>query len=1547
MALGDSSFQRYLAALNAEYERLATENNELRRELHKDPLWKLRRSSTDSNPPPQPILAYAATPSTSVPGELPADPLWQIRGEDCEIIEPVKAITAYELDDYAEKRDKSPSGKSVPPGSPKKMSVRDYKRQNSRWIDDEESEDSPTFLLMLDVIPAVVIMLSAAVAGLSADIHPESPIWQAFEIFFTVFFVGEICVKLRVFGVREYLVGKDWYWSWFDILCVVLALVDLAVTYGTMDSAASDSGSLSSLKMLKLARLGRIIRLLKFKIFQELKLMIQGVFTGLRVLTWAVILLVTSMYLLGVITRTFFDQYDEFSTVPAAMFTSFRCVTDGCTAYDGTPLQEKLRRDSDMGGVLMMMYILLFLFVTIGIFNLIMAVFIDNVTDGSTKKRQRQLGANAPKTEWLISSVLRNIILTKILHKEAEEEMMNGDYHTHGRRPSKILKEKLGALQEMYGYKPHTVHEYEQLTNKIRKEMATRNVVVTREEFNHWLSGEKELITTLDDSEIDLSCKSDLFDVLDADLSGELEFEEMIDGLLKCRGPASKTDIIEHGLISYNVARDHGHSLAAGTPFRAPSGGGGVEPIHTYVSMCSPKSSGNCSESLNLCPFAIPMPPSTCRYPSSNEHERRLTTISHRHNAVQLVMSQPDDVGSLAIVVRGAFCKSHDSGAGNRAQNKSQSHPVLLKAVQLLADLGEDRLETNIIMQSAAITACEKGGAWQTALRLLRDLNQTRISPDVIMYNATMSACEKGEQWAQALSLLLDLRVSQLEADVISYNSVISACGKGENWQKAVGLLRDLQQLRLQATIITYNAVISAFGQGHEWQRAVGLLQDLQEQRLEASIVTFSAVISACEEGGQWAHALQVLEDVGSSRLEANIVAYNAAVSACGIAGQWEQSLAFLDLLPKRSLQPDIYTYSAAISAFGDGERWDPQWEQALHLLDELRLAKLLPNIVTFGAAITACEKGGQWQAALCLLEDLASHRIPLNTLTCNAAISACEKGRQWQLALGLLHDIHQRGYQADVISFSAVIRAIRACEDETLWGQALCLFEEMRRQQLPANSITFYETIGACVKSLQFGQAVRLLEDGQFYALALPLKSGGKNEPGEAQYDDQFAAQFPPSSMQFWLIRTDYQLFMCNLALTSPLWKGALKASLLTSSGFEGQQGESSEAGECPGHICSDGWVPKTDHHELQGSNDPQCCVKTCALWTCSAGYVADARYAGNVGSSNEQCCDKTCKGFSCPAHFKVPIEKSQEAGITTEECCAPTCFNVTCMPNYVKVKANVDKLFPKDEEQSFCCEATCATHTCDESQGMAVDPKKLHLTDVSDEKCCSATCAAFTCPEGYAVPSAKEKVVGNSQEECCQPLCSAHKCSAGWKPDPVKVTALKHSDEACCQKTCSKYECGEGWTKKAGTDDFVGVDDETCCVKTCSQYQDKCTGDYAPNPDVNKTAGSTAEICCKKTCGLYSCSTGKLKPNAQEIIDATDGACCEHAACSDFRKKTLVEGGCNQLDTEEKCAASKLALKNVDTNKTDELACYWKALSRKTALCMVGPAKPSSCSD
>eukprot|EP00434_Breviolum_minutum_P026547 symbB.v1.2.023467.t1/scaffold2148.1/size153101/5 len=451
----------------------------------------------------------------------------------------------------------SPSLRSCTPRSQStsKRSHASKSSKSNKVVEEEESEDNATFLLMLDVVPAMVIFASSIVAGVSADVDPSNFAWTVCEILFAIFFMGEMVVKIKVFGLKGYFWGDDWYWSWFDLLCVILALIEMTITFVSLAAGKkAEMGAMASLKMLKLARLGRIIRLLKFKIFQELKLMIQGVFTGLRVLFWAVVLLIGCVYLLGVVTRLLFWDKPEFSSVPRAMFTSFRCFTDGCSSYEGAPLQEILFRDWGFG--FMLVYILLFLFVTIGIFNLIMAVFIDNVTDGSTKKRQQELGLNAPRTGWILASELRRLIVPKILQEEAKakeitemvaniaEAATSEEQHLHERQASKIFQEKVRHLREMYGYQPHTNAEYEEFTEKIREEMASRKVVVTREEFSHWLSSEKKLLEMLTEAEIDLSCKSDLFDVLDADLSGELEFEEMIDGLLKCRGPASKTDII-------------------------------------------------------------------------------------------------------------------------------------------------------------------------------------------------------------------------------------------------------------------------------------------------------------------------------------------------------------------------------------------------------------------------------------------------------------------------------------------------------------------------------------------------------------------------------------------------------------------------------------------------------------------------------------------------------------------------------------------------------------------------------------------------------------------------------------------------------------------------------------------------------------------------------------------------------------------------------------------------------------------------------------------
>ncbi|CAK9008516.1 Pentatricopeptide repeat-containing protein [Durusdinium trenchii] len=170
--------------------------------------------------------------------------------------------------------------------------------------EEEEAEDSSTFLLSLGL---------ASQKGQQLLVHLQTLNPNMLRL------GGDNVLHHYEF---DYLFGADWHLGFVHMLRLSSPLTyeDIGITEISSATSAggegADTGAMSSLKMLKLARLGRIVRLLKFKICTELKLMIQGVFTGLRVLFWAVVLLFLVLYLLGVVSRTLFgnaEGFNEFS----------------------------------------------------------------------------------------------------------------------------------------------------------------------------------------------------------------------------------------------------------------------------------------------------------------------------------------------------------------------------------------------------------------------------------------------------------------------------------------------------------------------------------------------------------------------------------------------------------------------------------------------------------------------------------------------------------------------------------------------------------------------------------------------------------------------------------------------------------------------------------------------------------------------------------------------------------------------------------------------------------------------------------------------------------------------------------------------------------------------------------------------------------------------------------------------------------------------------------------------------------------------------------
>jgi len=69
-------------------------------------------------------------------------------------------------------------------------------------------------------------------------------------------------------------------------------------------------------------------------------------------------------------------------------------------------------------------------------------------------------------------------------------------------------------------------------------------VLEIEEHVFHKVVSEPRVIEMLDDLDINMPNKKDLFEVLDADQSGHIDLKELVQGLMKLRGYASKTDAV-------------------------------------------------------------------------------------------------------------------------------------------------------------------------------------------------------------------------------------------------------------------------------------------------------------------------------------------------------------------------------------------------------------------------------------------------------------------------------------------------------------------------------------------------------------------------------------------------------------------------------------------------------------------------------------------------------------------------------------------------------------------------------------------------------------------------------------------------------------------------------------------------------------------------------------------------------------------------------------------------------------------------------------------
>lgn len=356
-------------------------------------------------------------------------------------------------------------------------------------------------LAMLDSISFAMIIMNAIITAVSTDVQPHMKLWSWVEYVFLMYFIAELFIRLYVERVVRFFCGADRWWNLLDLLLVCLAIVDNVQEL--VEDKGRTTGVFTAMRVMRLLRVAKLIRLMRMSsMFREFLLMVKGILAVAPTLAWATVILAAVISILGMFARqtigrwcdTEFDerycpsaklqQYSAtlFSTVARSCFTVFRCYTEGCVAPDGTPLLTELLEMNTQGLLMVCFYTVSYIFVSFGLFNLILAVVVES-TMQHARKAENQSSVNLLKAKKL-----RDLLLELARHEASP-----------------------GSAE------------------------VSESLVITKEAFKQVLN-DPNMTELLEDLEVPAASANSLFDTLDADNSSTLSVHELIEGIMRLQG---------------------------------------------------------------------------------------------------------------------------------------------------------------------------------------------------------------------------------------------------------------------------------------------------------------------------------------------------------------------------------------------------------------------------------------------------------------------------------------------------------------------------------------------------------------------------------------------------------------------------------------------------------------------------------------------------------------------------------------------------------------------------------------------------------------------------------------------------------------------------------------------------------------------------------------------------------------------------------------------------------------------------------------------------
>lgn len=349
---------------------------------------------------------------------------------------------------------------------------------------------------MYKQIVGIIIVLNCIVLGMEADglaTHGKIAGWlEIANRGFVAIYALELGVRICV--QRRAILEEDIYWTMFDALVVILALVEMGF-YIYLDQ--SMQGRITSrstiLRVVKILRLARTLRAVKAMHFlRDLRLMIESITHSVRLLLWSVLLIFALTYVFGLVFTLAIahDKKSEKNTLPSIVRSQHSSVL----------LQ-------------------------------VMAILFETLFGGTSwSEFSRPLGRISRVYEllFMVFVIASNLVLLNVITGIVVQGSMSAAY-----------KDRDLVIQEQFELSNSTMGD---LISLFAEADLDNEGKLSRKELDTFVNDER-VAAFLKHLDVEISEAIGLFELLDSNGDGFVDVHEFTVGCMRLKGPAKNIDV--------------------------------------------------------------------------------------------------------------------------------------------------------------------------------------------------------------------------------------------------------------------------------------------------------------------------------------------------------------------------------------------------------------------------------------------------------------------------------------------------------------------------------------------------------------------------------------------------------------------------------------------------------------------------------------------------------------------------------------------------------------------------------------------------------------------------------------------------------------------------------------------------------------------------------------------------------------------------------------------------------------------------------------------